>query len=144
MGLSLPSTVCIKVPRSRDNCNRRISLRLEQLEELDLRTSNPSAKDHPKTPDRQSHSTATRPPLERSIMVSSSATNTGGLSTPATPSSRSDFSAVRTRESTPNALLTPVNCMTLVQERYRAGGLSEAATKVLLSFCESTQRFYCR
>ena len=78
-------------------------------------------------------------------MVPEPSRDSGGLPTTVTTDPTLDHPSIPTREGTSTSTLTAVDCMARVRERYRADGLSETATKVLLSsWSDSTQKRYSR
>ena len=124
-------------------CNGCIPLQLESVEELDLCTTSPSAEDHPENPEGRGDSTDIGASLEGSTMVPEPSRDSGGLPTTVTTDPTLDHPSIPTREGTSTSTLTAVDCMARVRERYRADGLSETATKVLLSsWSDSTQKRY--
>ena len=138
-----PPSVCIQIPGSRSDGNGCIPLRLESVEELDLRTTCPSTEDYPEDQAGQGDGSDIGASLERPTMVPKPPRATDGLSTTVTADPTLDHSSISAREGTSTSTLTMVDCMARVRQRYRADGLSETATKVLLSsWSDSTQKRY--
>ena len=137
------STVCLSSPRSSSNSDRYLPLRLAQVEELDIPTSNLVAKDPQQDQHGQSNSFDPSPLLARSAMVSTAVGDTGRLPTSTASPSLPDLSSFRNGNETSPPEQTPSDGMARIRERYRTTGLSESATRILLSsWSEATQKRY--
>ena len=140
---SPPASVCIQIPGSGCYGNRCIPLRLGSVEELGLRTPGPYAEDRSEDQEGRGNCSDTGTILERPTMVPEPSRVTGGLPTTVTTDSAPNHSPLPAREGTSTSTLTAVDCMARVRQRYRADGLSETATNVLLSsWSESTRKRY--
>ena len=137
------SAVCLSISGPMGNINGCLSLRLESVEELDLSTSGPDRENSEQDSNGQSNSFDTSSTLEGTVLVSQSAGNVGGL--PETASTRTgiDNAPLRTRDGTSAPTQTTPNRVACIRERLHTGGLSRAATDILLSsWSEATQKRY--
>ena len=113
------------------------------MEELDIPTSNLVAKDPQQDQHGQSNSFDPSPLLARSAMVSTAVGDTGRLSTSTASPSSPDLSSFRNGNETFPPEQTPSEGMARIREHYRTTGLSESATRILLSsWSEATQKRY--
>ncbi len=110
------------------------------MEELDLRTTCSSAEDHPEDQEGPGDCSDIGAILERATMVPEPSQVTDGLPTTVTTDSTLNHPSIPTREGTSTSALTEVDCIARVRQRYRADGLSETATNVLLSSWSDPKR----
>ena len=105
-------------------------LRLESVEELDLRTTCPSTEDYPEVQAGQGDGSDIGASLERPTMVSKPPRATDGLSTTVNADPTLDHPSISAREGTSTSTFTTVDCMARV-----------AVT--LPDFRRRLRRFYC-
>ena len=135
------SAVCLSISGPRGNNNGCLSLRLESVEELDLSTIGPDPENSEQNSNGQSNSFDTSSTLEGTVLVSQSAGNVGGLSETASTTTGIDNAPLRTRDRTSAPTQTTPNRVACIRERLHTGGLSRAATDILLSsWSEATQK----
>ena len=128
-----PPSVCIQIPKSRSDGNGCIPLRLESVEELDLRTTCPSTEDYPEDQAGQGDGSDIGASLERPIMVPKPPRATDGLSTTVTADPTLDHPSISAREGTSASTLTTVDCI------WPVSGSVTAQT----DFRRRLRRFYC-
>ena len=113
------------------------------MEELDLSTSCSDPEDPEQDSYRPGNSVDTSSTLEGTILVSQPPGNVGRLPKATSTTTGGDNASLRTRNGTSTSTQTAPNRVACIRERFHSGGLSPAATEILLSsWSEATQKRY--